>query len=276
MIPLEDNYDDVVNKAQRGLRLSDEQLAQAAVVSLEELRRVKAGRFDEPVVRQLAPVLGLGADSLVVLGRKAWHPTAQELVGLASFTTPFEDMTVNAYLVWDRRTKQAAAFDTGADASGMIRFVRDNHLALTHLFLTHAHYDHVFDLPGVKKSTGAKAFVSALEPIDEAETFSPGAIFNVGALQIEARQTSGHARGGTTYVVRGLQRPVAVAGDALFAGSMGGGMVSYEEALRTNRSQIFTLPDDTIVCPGHGPLTTVGEEKQHNPFFPEFQGAVAR
>ena len=52
---------------------------------------------------------------------------------------------------------------------------------------------------------------------------------------------------------------------------MGGGMVSYDEALRTNRESIFTLADETIVAPGHGPLTTVGEEKLHNPFFPEYQ-----
>jgi glyoxylase-like metal-dependent hydrolase (beta-lactamase superfamily II) len=52
---------------------------------------------------------------------------------------------------------------------------------------------------------------------------------------------------------------------------MGGGMVSYEDALRTNREKIMTLPDDTVLCPGHGPLTTVGEEKKHNPFFPEFR-----
>jgi glyoxylase-like metal-dependent hydrolase (beta-lactamase superfamily II) len=56
-------------------------------------------------------------------------------------------------------------------------------------------------------------------------------------------------------------------GDAIFAGSMGGGLVDYREALRTNRESIFTLPEDTVICPGHGPLTTVGEEKQHNPFF---------
>jgi glyoxylase-like metal-dependent hydrolase (beta-lactamase superfamily II) len=93
----------------------------------------------------------------------------------------------------------------------------------------------------------------------------------VGGLQIEARQTSGHAAGGITYVVTGLAHPVAVVGDALFAGSMGGGMVSFPEALSTNRKQIFTLPDDTVVCAGHGPLTTVGEEKRHNPFYPEFQ-----
>jgi glyoxylase-like metal-dependent hydrolase (beta-lactamase superfamily II) len=53
----------------------------------------------------------------------------------------------------------------------------------------------------------------------------------------------------------------------MFAGSMGGGMVSYADALRNNSEQVLTLPDATIVCPGHGPLTTVGEQKHANPFF---------
>src|SRR5439155_1351332 len=56
-------------------------------------------------------------------------------------------------------------------------------------------------------------------------------------------------------------------GDSLFAGSMGGGNVSYDDALRNNLEKILTLRDETIICPGHGPMTTVGEEKQHNPFF---------
>jgi glyoxylase-like metal-dependent hydrolase (beta-lactamase superfamily II) len=274
MIPLEDNFDDVINKAQRGLKLTDERLSQSASVSLEELRRVKAGQFDERAVRKIAPVLGLGEDAVAVLGRKGWCPAQRELAGLAPFDTRFEDMTVNAYLVWEPKTKLAAVFDTGADCSGIIRFAQDNHLTVSHIFLTHTHYDHVADLSRLKKATGAKAFVSELEPVEDAETFAAGKTFGIGNLQIEARQTSGHSRGGTTYVVRGLERPVAVVGDALFAGSMGRGMVSYEEALRTNREQIFTLPDDTIICPGHGPLTTVGEEKLHNPFFPEFQRAT--
>jgi hydroxyacylglutathione hydrolase len=52
---------------------------------------------------------------------------------------------------------------------------------------------------------------------------------------------------------------------------MGGGMISYSDALRTNREEIFSLPDDTVICPGHGPMTTVGQEKRHNPFYPEFK-----
>ena len=73
-----------------------------------------------------------------------------------------------------------------------------------------------------------------------------------------------------TYLIDGLNQPVAIVGDAVFAGSMGGGMISYSDALRTNREKIMTLPDETILCPGHGPLSRVGWEKKHNPFFPEF------
>ena len=72
-------------------------------------------------------------------------------------------------------------------------------------------------------------------------------------------------------MITGLALPVAVVGDALFSSSMGGGMVSFPDALATNRKEIFTLPDETVVCPGHGPLTTIGEEKAHNPFYPEFK-----
>ena len=68
-------------------------------------------------------------------------------------------------------------------------------------------------------------------------------------------------------MIEGLDKPVAIVGDALFASSMGGGKVSYLDALRTTRNEILSLPDSTILCPGHGPLTSVAEELEHNPFF---------
>ena len=90
---------------------------------------------------------------------------------------------------------------------------------------------------------------------------------NSGRLSLQALHTHGHSVGGVTYIIEGLEQPVAIVGDALFAGSMGGGMVSYQDALRTNREKIMTLHGNTIICPGHGPNTTVKEEKAHNPFF---------
>jgi glyoxylase-like metal-dependent hydrolase (beta-lactamase superfamily II) len=180
-------------------------------------------------------------------------------------------MTVNSYLAWDEKNGQGVAFDTGAIAQPMLDFARQRGVRITTILLTHTHSDHIADLAKLKKETNAPAFVSQLEPVPGAEGFSEGRSFIVGNLQIASRKTSGHSVGGTTFIISGLKSPVAVVGDSLFAGSMGGGMVSYADALENNRTKILSLPQETVLCPGHGPLTTVGEEKQHNPFFPEFK-----
>jgi glyoxylase-like metal-dependent hydrolase (beta-lactamase superfamily II) len=169
--------------------------------------------------------------------------------------------------VWDPASRDAVAFDTGADCGGMLRLVEEEKLTVRLVLLTHAHPDHVADLRRLRQATEAPVYISELEPEEGAEPIAEGKRFNVGRLEIEARLTSGHSPGGMTYVVTGLDRPLAIVGDSLFAGSMGGGNVSYEDALRNNRDKILTLPDQTIVCPGHGPLTTVGKEKRDNPFF---------
>ena len=270
-IPLEDNFADILGKAQRGLALSDSALSSKSGVSVETLQRLRAGDFDAAAAGRVATALGLNANALVAIGENAWQPRElpSDFVGLAQFSTPFGDVTVNSYLAWDEETKQAVAFDTGSDCESMIEGLRRHGLTLDFILLTHTHGDHIYDLDRLKSITGAKAFVSSREPIDGAEPFDEGREFAAGNLKIETRLTWGHSRGGTTFVVRGLALPIAVVGDALFAGSMGGGMVSFADALKTNREKILTLPDETIICPGHGPMTTVGEEKKHNPFFAE-------
>ena len=92
-------------------------------------------------------------------------------------------------------------------------------------------------------------------------------MFELGDVGIRTLSTWGHSEGGTTYVVTGLSRRLAIVGDSLFASSMGGGMVSYADAYRNNVEKILRLPEATVLACGHGPLTTVGEEKRHNPFF---------
>ena len=272
LISLEDNFTDILGKAQRGLNLSGSGLAERAGVSLAQVNAARGGAVDEAVLRKVAAALHLGGEALVASAREAWRPHDPGVVaGLACFNTPFSEMTVNAYLVFDPELRRAAVFDTGADCDGMLEFIRGNGLVVELILLTHTHIDHVYDLDRLKAATGARADVSEREPLRGAEAFAEGKTFAVGGLRIEARRTSGHARGGTSFVVTGLARRLAVVGDALFAGSMGGGLVDYGEALRTNREGIFTLEDETILCPGHGPLSTVGEEKRHNPFFPEFQ-----
>src|ERR1700737_67188 len=268
MIPLEDNFADIIGKAQRGLRLSDSELAEKARVNSQTLRKLREGEFDELALLRVAPVLGLSPRALCELATGVWKQDKLEnFDGLAQFSTSYGGMLVNSYLVWNPDTKHAAAFDTGADSAEMLKLATKESLSVELILLTHAHSDHVADLPRLREETGAEVFAPEREPVPGAEKIEEGKRFRVGKIDIEARLTWGHSSGGMTFVATGLTRPIAIVGDSLFAGSMGGGTVSYKDAVRNNLEKILTLPDETIICPGHGPMTSVGEEKKHNPFF---------
>lgn len=266
-IPLEDNFTDILGKAQRGLQLSDEALAEKAGVSVEALQQLKNGQFDRATSNQIAPCLQLHEQALADLAEGEWQPNDAAVEGLAQFTTQYHDMAVNSYLVWDPVGKMAVAFDTGANCDALLEKSRQEGLSIELILLTHAHPDHIADLDRLATVTGAPIHLSELEQAPGAQPVPQGEICSVAGLTVESFLTSGHSPGGMTYFVRGLDQPVAIVGDSLFAGSMGGGNVSYEDAIRNNLEKILTLPNDTILCPGHGPLTTVAEEKEHNPFF---------
>ena len=266
MIALEDGFADVIGKAQRGLRLSDTELAEKARVSSQKIRKLREGEFDELALLRIAGVLNLATRALCELALGEWRPEKVELEGLAQFSTRFHDVSVNSYLL-SSRGREAVAFDSGGDCTALLGLATKQNLAIKLILLTHAHADHVADLARLREKSGAPVYVSSREPVPGAELIEEGKSFRIGKLNIETRLTWGHSKGGMTYVVRGLSRPVAVVGDSLFAGSMGGGGVSYEDAIRNNLEKILTLPDETVLCPGHGPMTTVGEEKLHNPFF---------
>jgi glyoxylase-like metal-dependent hydrolase (beta-lactamase superfamily II) len=266
-IPLEDNFADILGKAQRGLGISDQELAEKSGASVESIRRLHGGNFDRPALERVAPVLRLDPQALAAIAEGKFRPNEIRLEGLAQFNTAYDDMQVNAYLVWDPASKRAVAFDSGADSSPILEHAHRLGLTIELILLTHAHPDHVADLARLSRETNAPTYISGREQAPGAEPIEEGKKLTAGRLEIESLLTWGHSPGGMTFVVRGLERPVAIVGDSLFAGSMGGGNVSYPEAVRNNLEKILTLPENTILCPGHGPLTTVGEEKRHNPFF---------
>jgi len=171
------------------------------------VQRLREGTFDEAAARGIAPVLHLGADQLVTLGKKTWRPKPVTVSGLVSFNTPFEDMTVNSYIAFDRASGEAVAFDTGADCSGMLELLAREKLTLKLILLTHTHGDHILELDRLEEKTGAPAFVGNREPIDGAETFAEGREFQCGALRIGTRLTWGHSPGGITYVITGWKSP---------------------------------------------------------------------
>lgn len=271
-IPLEDFSEDIISKAQRGLGIDTGTLAERSGLERSDIHSLRNGSSDVELIRQVAPELGLDTNALIASAEKSWFPEQPNVEGLHIFHTNFGEMIVNAYLVEVPSTKKAILFDTGIDSSAILELLEKRGLELEAICLTHSHRDHVADLQTLRTATdNPPAYIHAKELVSGSSSIEEGWTLQTSGLKITALQTSGHSVAGLTYVIDGMNTHIAVVGDAMFAGSMGGGMVSFSEALKNNREKILTLSDQTVLCPGHGPLTTVGQEKVHNPFFPEFK-----
>lgn len=266
-IPLEDTYADVVAKAMRGHAMNPMHLAQRAGMTHARIETFLQGQFDADVARKVACLLALDPGKLVALGEGSYVPQpVRPVAGLKMFTSPFGEMTVNSYLLWDPVSLDAALIDTGSDCDPALDAIQSLGLHPKAIFLTHAHGDHIIELDRLLEKTNSVAWISEMEPVEGVATFRAGKNFPIGALEVGSLPTPGHSPGGITYTVAGLEMPVAFVGDALFAGSMGGPNTSYADSLSGLRSQILTRPAETILCPGHGPLTTVEEQLRSNPF----------
>jgi hydroxyacylglutathione hydrolase len=206
-------------------------------------------------------------------------------------------LMVNCYIVGDEGTREAAVFDPAGDVDRITNALDSHQLKVKYILNTHTHWDHVGGNQELQAQTGAPILTHPNEapalgqtqnraamfgydtPTSEASQFvSEGDILEVGAVRFEVIDLRGHSPGGLGFVFEGeieiednkQVRKFVICGDALFAGSIGrtdfpGG--DMDLLLENIRNKVFSLPDDTFVLPGHGPVTTVGQEKTHNPFF---------
>ncbi len=271
---LEDHAGDVIRKARLMAKIEPAVAARAAglgeadYATLEDTGQ-SAQRPDYAALARLLKLDGMKLEAVA----NGWLPVAVDLSRwrhLRWLSTEGRGMIVHSYLVWDEVTREAALFDTGWDATEAFRLIEENQLQLTHLFITHTHADHIADLETVRAK-----FPKALLHTD-AKSAPPqhrnrrNDCLHLGSLRITNRDTPGHAEDGVTYIIGNWPEDaphVAVVGDAIFAGSMGGAPLHGDMARQKVRDRILSLPPDTLLCPGHGPLTTVVEQRAHNPFF---------
>jgi len=274
-VQLEDHLGDIIRKARAMTNVSSNATASAAGISESELAALEAsGQGPKKLNFQaLGKILGLDPQKLETI-TNGWLPAKIDLSvwrEIRVITTRDADgMAVNCYLVWDEVQRDAALFDTGLDAQPVLDLVAAEGLVLRHIFITHSHYDHVDALPKIREAF-PKARVhsgSKSAPVDQRNKSAE--IIHLGGLRITYRETPGHAEDGVTYLVGNWQEDaphVAIVGDTILAGSICNGNGQWELAKQKIREQILTLPAETLLCPGHGPVTTVAEEKKHNPFF---------
>jgi len=271
---LEDHLGDIIRKARGMSNVPTGVAAKAAGLTEPELAALQdCGRVTKPVnFAALATAIGLNPTKLEGIA-KGWLPAKPDLSrwpGFRMFTSAGDDLTVNCYLVWDDVTRDGALFDTGFDIKPISETIAAEGLQLRHIFITHSHDDHVAALAELRAAFPQAKLHTHSKSAPPEHRNKPNEIIHLGGLRITYRETPGHAADGVTYLIGNWQDDaphVAIVGDAIFAGSMGGGFDSWELARQKVREQILSLPGETLLCPGHGPLTTVAEEKDHNPFF---------
>ena len=271
---LEDHLGDIVRKARLMTNVSPSVAAKAAGIAESELAAGEdAGTFPRPAdFKSLADLVGLNAAKLQGI-RNGWLPSEKETTRwqrFRVFTTAGDGLTVNSYLAWDAATREAALFDTGFDAGTILEMVARERLLLRDIFITHSHHDHIAALVDVRTALPQARIHGNSKKVPAEQRLKSGETFQVGRLEIGYRETPGHAADGVTYVISnwpGNAPSVAIVGDTIFAGSMGRGNDSWLVARQKVREHILSLPPETLLCPGHGPLTTVAEEQANNPFF---------
>jgi glyoxylase-like metal-dependent hydrolase (beta-lactamase superfamily II) len=271
---LEDHVGDIIRKARAGLGVASQPAATAAGLSPDELGELESSGTcaKQPDYTKLADLLKLDARKLAGIA-SGWVPAAPDLERwreIRRLTTNAYEMDAHCYLVWDEVTREAALFDTGWNADPALHLIEEEQLSLAHLFLTHSHPDHVGGLEAVRaKHPKVRLHTDSASAPPQHKNRRNDCV-HLGSLRITNRLTPGHAEDGVTYLVGNWAEDaphVAIVGDAIFAGSMGGATGQFEEARRHIREQILVLPAETLLAPGHGPFTTAAAEREHNPFF---------
>jgi glyoxylase-like metal-dependent hydrolase (beta-lactamase superfamily II) len=201
---------------------------------------------------------------------------------------PVGPLQCNCSVVGDEESREALVIDPGDEVEDVLALVRRHRLTVKQIIITHAHIDHVGGAMKLKRATGAPILLNQndyelLEMLDEQAAWvgmaRPGAVtvdadladagtVRAGKLRATVMHTPGHTQGSVCLYFEPEKK--LIAGDTLFAGSIGrtdlpGG--SFPKIMQSLRDRVLALPDETLVVPGHGPLTTIGKERVSNPFL---------
>lgn len=276
-MPLEDDFCDILKKSRAGQGLSISDVSRMTGLSTGDISAWERG---DPVrnrdeVRALAQALGLRAEPLAEIALDQWEPQAQHQPGwIQPVHGSVGGYGVHGYIVHDEG--EAVVIDTAYDASAMIAALDARQLRLVGICLTHGHADHADGIDQILERQEVPVYLGSedvgllgwrprvgllVEPRERQ-------VIAVGRLNVHCMATPGHTPGGMCYRVDDVEYPVCFVGDTLFAGSIGRSNPNslYSTHLDSVRTCLRTLSPRHGLLPGHGPATTVAEERNHNPF----------
>ena len=200
---------------------------------------------------------------------------------------PLGPLGTNSYIL--DNGIEALAIDVGGDPADMLAFLSRNNLKLLAILITHRHFDHLYGVAALQKVLDVPCYLPSGEDVLRDSEAAQGGIWGmpmvpafsetslsegstrIGSFEITVLNTPGHTPGSVSYYIK--EAGCVFTGDALFYRSVGRTdfpMGDHQKLLASIRENLFTLPPETIVYPGHGPQSSIGDERQHNPFVGDF------
>jgi len=201
---------------------------------------------------------------------------------------PVGPLQCNCSIIGDEQSHEAMVIDPGDEIEQVLALIKKHHLQVKQIVITHAHIDHVGGAMKLRAATGAPillnqndyallkmldvqaAWLGMRNPgkVEIDQTIGSGDLVSAGSIEGQVLHTPGHTEGSICLYFPAEK--TLIAGDTLFAGSIGrtdlpGG--SYEKIMHSLNDRVLALPDETAVLPGHGEMTTIGEEREGNPFL---------
>ena len=275
---LEDEFGDVVGKARRGQELAVAALADRVGLTAGDVARIEDYELSPAAdaIERLAQALGLHSDKLQASAAQSFFPRDPSGRSIAGAQVEMmvlgSGFLMNGYIVGCAATGRAAIIDPGFDADKILQRLAASGLTVEQILLTHGHQDHISALAEIGRATNAPTRIHRGDLAltgnlagQIAGELTEGDIVSIGELRFEVHSTPGHTAGGISLV----HEEMAFVGDALFAGSLGGtrSVVNYRMQRQAVAEKLLSLDANVALFPGHGPATTVGEEREHNPFF---------
>ncbi len=280
---LEDEFCDIIKKARFGQGRGLRELADLAHLSQADLEDLEKGRRPptKPEVHALCQALHLRFHALMHVSLEGWLPHPQpewtkEDGLVVTIRGDIGGYEVKGYLLSDPTTKHTLMIDTGYNARAMLATIQEQGLNLVGVCLTHGHADHAGGLEQILSAHSVPVYLGNGD-FDLLPWKPPGSSLKIpadhhmialGELTVECLATPGHTPGGFCFFTSRKGRSLCFVGDTLFAGSVGRSNPAslYDTHLNSVRQTVLQLDSETVLFPGHGPPTTVGEEQLHNPF----------
>ena len=276
-MPLEDDFCDIIKKARIGQGLSVGDVTHRAELSGDKITALERGACppDRSEVQALAEALGLRPGPLEQIAIEKWEPAiAPPVSWIETVRGSIGGYGVQGYVVHDGG--EALLIDTAYNAPAMIECLSTRHLKLVGICLTHGHADHADGIEQILKFREVPVYLGS-EDVDllswqpsrtQLKAPEHGQTIRVGQLGVHCLATPGHTPGGVCYRVDADSQRICFVGDTLFAGSIGRSNPStlYQTHLQSVRTHVLGFPPEYRLLPGHGPATTVREERDHNPF----------